>query len=189
MPVSSSESTSRSLLVRVRLQEPAAWARLCRLYAPLVYSWCRRAGLQDSDAQDVGQEVFRVVHQKITSFRREAAGESFRAWLRGITRNKLREHFRRRAAHPPLMDGDGAAPLSEEPAHDHLSENAAVMRRALAAIRSDFDDSTWQAFWRMTIDGQTSAAVAEELNTTPGAVRQAKFRVLKRLREELDGLL
>ena len=150
MPVSSvpsSESTSRSLLVRVRLNEPAAWARLCRLYAPLVYSWCRRAGLQDSDAQDVGQEVFRVVHQKVASFRRESAGESFRGWLRGITRNKLHEHFRRQVAHHPLAEEVGAEPLVDAPAGNPLGEDAAVMRRALQSIRGDFDEATWRAFW------------------------------------------
>jgi RNA polymerase sigma-70 factor (ECF subfamily) len=170
------------LLVRVRLNEPAAWARLCGLYAPLVYTWCRQAGLQDSDAQDVGQEVFRVVLQKVAAFRRESEGESFRAWLRGITRNKLREHFRRVQIHEPLSDGDCAGPIEDASAPGRPGEDAAVMQRALRTIRGDFDEHTWQAFWRMTIDGQPSAAVANELGTAPGAVRQAKFRVLKRLR-------
>jgi RNA polymerase sigma-70 factor (ECF subfamily) len=197
MPVSSSESTSLTLLMRVQRDDPSAWARLCYLYAPLVYGWCRRAGLQDSDAHDVGQEVFGVVHQRVASFRRESPGESFRGWLRGVTRNKLREHFRDRDRHDRPA-GNGASNLMDETpdprqepddAGDSIGEDAAVMRRALDAIRVDFDETTWRAFWRMTIDEQSSADVADELGMTPGGVRQAKFRVLKRLRQELDGLL
>jgi RNA polymerase sigma-70 factor (ECF subfamily) len=115
--------------------------------------------------------------------------------LWGITRNKLREHFRVAIVQPArLSDGqpaavaDGANPLdrlnSPSPGTD-----AAVMRRALELIRDNFDDVTWRAFWRMAIDEQSSADVASELDLTPGAVRQAKFRILKRLREELEGLL
>lgn len=195
MAVTSSESTSLTLLMRVQRDDPSAWARLCYLYAPLVYGWCRRAGLQDSDAHDVGQEVFGVVHRRVATFRRESPGDSFRGWLWGVTRNKLREHLRGRGARrgvTALVD-DAAdprpAPGDMGDPGDPLGEDAAVMRRALDAIRPDFDESTWQAFWRMTIDEQSSADVAAELGMTPGGVRQAKFRVLKRLRQELDGLL
>ena len=38
------------------------------------------------------------------------------------------------------------------------------------------------------VDGKLPAEVAEELAMSPGAVRVAKSRVLKRLREELGGL-
>ena len=53
-------------------------------------------------------------------------------------------------------------------------------------IQSDFEQSTWQAFWRTTVDHQTAPDVANELNMSPGAVRQAKHRVLARLREFLS---
>ena len=59
------------------------------------------------------------------------------------------------------------------------------VHRALRMIESDFEPSTWQAFWRTTIDSQTAPDVAEELNMSPGAVRQAKHRVFARLREFL----
>jgi RNA polymerase sigma-70 factor (ECF subfamily) len=196
MAVPFSDSTSLGLLNRVRENDASAWSRLCRIYAPLVYGWCRRAGLQDSDAHDVGQEVFQVLHRRISSFRREAPGESFRGWLHGVTRNKLREHFRRRQSAAFGDEGRGepiadALDAGEEPGDDDQAagEDAAVMRRALQTIRHDFDDATWHAFWRMTIDEQSSAAIAAELGVTCGAVRQAKFRVLRRLRQELEGLL
>src|SRR5437867_2680850 len=75
------DSTSLSLLARVRAHDQAAWERLVGLYGPLVYGWCLRAGLRKEDAADIGQEVFAAVARKIQSFRHDRQGDSFRGWL------------------------------------------------------------------------------------------------------------
>jgi len=64
-----------------------------------------------------------------------------------------------------------------------------IVNRVIQEIRIDYEDRTWQAFWRTTIDGQKATAVADELNMTAGAVRTAKYTVCRRLREELAELL
>ena len=69
-----------------------------------------------------------------------------------------------------------------EPPADH-----ALVRRAMEAVRAEVEPSTWQAFWRMTVEGHSSAEVARDLGLSPNAVRQAKYRLLRRLRQELDG--
>src|ERR1700683_3329399 len=90
-------STPSSLLAGLRATDPLAWRRLAELYAPLVFHWCRGQGLQANDAEDVVQEVFLVIHQRICDFRRVTPEASFRGWLWGITRNKLGDWFRRAA--------------------------------------------------------------------------------------------
>ncbi len=55
-------------------------------------------------------------------------------------------------------------------------------------IRGEFEERTWQAFYRVTVEGQAAKHVAENLGVTPSAVRLAKSRVLRRLREEMAGL-
>src|SRR5947209_20383601 len=92
-----SSGTSRSLLGRVQADEPEAWERFVGLYAPLVFHWCRGRGLQGSDAADVFQEVFRAVAAHVARFRKDRPGDTFRGWLRRITQNKLRDHFRKRS--------------------------------------------------------------------------------------------
>src|SRR5262245_64357028 len=92
-----SPSLGASLLERLRAGQPGAWERLARLYGETVYGWCRRAGVPEADAADVSQEVFAAVARHIDDFRRERPGDSFRGWLWTITRNKVRDHFRRRA--------------------------------------------------------------------------------------------
>jgi RNA polymerase sigma-70 factor (ECF subfamily) len=186
----SAEPTS-SLLVRVRSQDQEAWRRLVAMYAPLVYRWCRAGGLTADAAADVGQEVFLAVATSIAGFRRDRPGDSFRGWMRVITRNKVRDYHRQM---PVVGLGDDAntvvQPMSDEPpdAETDTEERSTLYRKAIELIQTDFEEQTWQAFWKVVIDDQTPADVAAELGMTANAVYLAKARVLRRLREELADL-
>jgi RNA polymerase sigma-70 factor (ECF subfamily) len=192
----SSSATSRSLLARVQADEPQAWERLVHLYAPLVHHWCRRHGLQDQDLADVFQDVFQAVVAHVSRFRKERAGDTFRGWLRRITQNKLRDHFRRLGREIQGVGGSSARerlaqlPEPESAVDDVTTETAerGLFARALGLIRAEFEERTWTAFWRTTVEGQVTKDVAADLSMTPGAVRVAKSRVLHRLREELGDL-
>src|SRR5262245_5033284 len=89
----SSEPTSLTLVDRVRTRDEDAWKRLVGLYSPLVLYWCGRWGVRGEDARDVVQEVFQAVAAGIADFRRDRPGDTFRGWLRGVTRNKVLMHF------------------------------------------------------------------------------------------------
>ncbi len=196
-------SISSSLLERVRAGHAEAWDRLVHLYGPLVYGWCRQSGLQAADATDVVQEVFRSVATHIAGFRRSGQDDSFRGWLWTICRNKIHDHFRARAGSPGAVGGtDMQRQLAELPQSEPQSESqpgrsasglsgddsaeVGLVHRAMEGIRGEFEDSTWEAFWRMTVRGHTSAEIAADLGMTKSAVRQAKYRVLCRLRRELQ---
>jgi RNA polymerase sigma-70 factor (ECF subfamily) len=188
------QSSSDSLLQRAYRQEPFAWERLCALYGPIVHSWCRRSGLQESDAADAVQEVFRAVFTNLGQFLQQ--GGVFYAWLWTITVNQVRLYFRR-ARHEPavalgdqdqeLPDPDSSLVLDQEP--DAETTRQRIVRRALDLVRGDFNEHTWQCFERTAVQGQTDQDVAIALGMTANAVRQARFRVLRRLRQELDGLV
>jgi RNA polymerase sigma-70 factor, ECF subfamily len=192
-----STSTSRSLLERLKVNEGAAWDRMVTLYSPLVYRWCRRWGLREQEIADVLQEVFQAVATHVASFRKERAGDTFRGWLRTITRNKVNDQFRRQVNQP---DGGGgteiqawfaAVPDSSPPEGGSSSENKSdrlLLGRVLDLIRNEFEDRTWRAFWKTAVDGRSPAEVAGELDMSAGAVRVAKSRVLRRLRQELGDL-
>lgn len=186
-------TTSQSLLQRAQEMDPDAWRKVTSIYAPVVYRWCRHAGLQQTDAADVAQEVFRLVADQIAQFeRRSNAG--FRGWLKAITNNKIREFFRAQKRQPQGAGGTVAQTqlvaysLPDDDPATLQTEKALLAQRALELIKADFAPETWQAFLRFTVDGVKAADVAEEFGTTAKAVRQAKCRILKRLRDELDGL-
>ena len=188
-------STSRSLVAGAKLDDPAAWERVVRLYAPLVASWCRRWGVAEQDLGDVLQEVFSAVASHLDRFRLDRPSDTFRGWLSTIAHNKVRDHFRRRVGEPAATGGteatlhmqqiadplslDHPPELTVDPAFDEL------LLKALDSIRGEFHERTWQAFWRTVVDGRAAVDVAADLEMKPGAVRVAKSRVLLRLRREL----
>ena len=180
-------STSSGLILRAKNRAPDAWTRLVKLYGPLVFSWIQNAGLDATEAGDIFQETFRAVFAGIEKFEQREGG-SFRGWLRVITQNKLRDYYRHKAMQAPGIGGSSAQqwiqsiPMAEEPSVEELS---GIAHRALAMISHEFDPRTIQAFWRTVVDGVESPIVAEELGMTSNAVRLAKARILRRLRNEL----
>lgn len=187
------DRTSLSLLDRVRTQDATAWQRLVDLYSPLIFCWCQRAGLDSEDAGDVMQEVFAKVAAKIDGFRHDRQDDTFRGWLRVVTRNQIRLHYRKVENQAQAVGGTTAHLRIQEVAEDSASpfetteeeECSGIYHRALELIRTEFEEKTWKAFLATAVEGRSSTEVAEDLEMTPGAVRQAKYKVLRKIRAEL----
>lgn len=194
-----SSTTSLSLINQARNNDEDAWQKMCNIYSPLVVDWVRKVGIQSEDVNDIVQDVFQIVFKNIRRFEKDKPSDTFRGWLWTITRNEIRGWFKKQKAAkvkavggsdannklakiPDWVDNDSA--IHELPV-DSATE-AIVVQRAAEAIKDDFKSQTWQAFWRTTVEGRSSTEIAEDLGITTGAVRQAKFRVLARLREYLD---
>ncbi len=188
------QSTSLTLLARARGQDQEAWGQLFYLYGPLVDLWCRSWNVRGPDIDDIRQEVFQAVARGLETFRRDRPGDTFRGWLRVITQRKYLDHCRRNGREPAAEGGSGAhrqmlqvpeAPSPSDPP-DAVRE---LHHRALALIRNQFEERTWQAFWKCAVDGESPADIARSMSISAAAVRQAKSRVLRRLKEELGELL
>jgi RNA polymerase sigma-70 factor (ECF subfamily) len=182
-------------LVLARNGDPGAWGRLVSLTTPLVHRWCRCAGVPAADILDVGQEVYWSVVSRLAAFRRDRPGDSFRGWLRTITLNKVRDYRRRKKARlVPAWDDDWTAPQwpgqpEDSDGHDLGEERRLLYQRAVELIQAEFEEKTWQAFWRVEIEEQPPAEAAAELGMSVNAVYLAKCRVRKRLRDEFADLL
>ncbi len=188
---------SSSLLRRLQAMDQEAWTRMVEIYYPLVYGWCQGRGLQPQDAADVSQEVFRAVFSGLQHFQSQRGQQGFRAWLRGITRHKLVDFWRARGAADIARGGSDAlvqmAHVAEflsagDSRASPADEEGLILRRALELMRGDFEPRTFEAFWRVTVDEVSPARVAGELGLSVNAVYLARCRVLRRLREELQGL-
>jgi RNA polymerase sigma-70 factor (ECF subfamily) len=188
-----SRSTSPSLIERVKRRDAVAWSRLARIYSPLIYRWARQCGMQSTDAADAVQEVFLAVSKNVAEFDHDGAAATFRGWLWTITRNQVRLFHRKRKGREQALGGTDANVALQQ--HAELLEQAtepagfdsrrSVVHRALDVVREDFNATTWQAFLRVTLHGESATAVAADLGMTPAAVRQAKYRVLCRLHDEV----
>lgn len=186
------DTIAQSLLERAKSRDEEAWGRLVYLYSPLVYQWCRDAGVEPNSAADVGQEVFAAVARKIGDFRRDAEGSTFRGWLRTITQNKLKDHWRAAEKKPQVVgtavidrvavpQGQSGSTTSVD---DADADSNVLFHRIVEFIRNQFSDQDWQAFWRVTVDHLPAAQVAEELGCTRNKVYLAKSRILGRIRDE-----
>src|SRR5262245_50351726 len=184
-------TTSLSLLDRLR--DPAdgeAWARMTRVYTGLLKAWFAAAGLQPADRDDLTQDALVIVLRRVPEFEHCGRPGGFRAWLRGIATNLLREHWRAR----PAAQADSVLVELVEPGSG-LSRawDAEHERHVLAGlvdlVQPEFTESTWQAFRRTGLDGEPALRVAEELGLSVNAVLIAKSRVLARLRALAAGLL
>jgi RNA polymerase sigma-70 factor (ECF subfamily) len=186
--------TSRSLLARLRTREETAWRDCLTLYTPLVARWCLRKGLAEHDVADVAQEVFRKVAGHIGGFRHEAPDSSFRGWLCRITHREIANLFRRGGAVAAPEGGSGPLLRLQQyaepflPHEEEVQETSYLYRRAVELVRTEFSEAAWQMFWQTAVEEKPAPDVAAALGTTSTAVRQAKSRILRRLKQAVGDL-
>jgi RNA polymerase sigma factor (sigma-70 family) len=189
-----SPATRASLLVRLRDGSDAgAWQMFVQLYAPLIYGFARKRGLQDADAADLMQEVLRSVASAAHRLEYDPARGTFRGWLFTITRNKVFNFLEGRSRRL-VGSGDSGVQdrLEQHAANGDLSGDwEADYQRTLAAqamdrIRAEFQPATWQAFLLTSVEGVAPAQAAARVGLSVGAVYVAKSRVIARLRREIE---
>lgn len=185
------DTTPVSLLERIRTPgDHEAWTRLVELATPLLFFWAQRAGLRRHDAADLVQDVLTVLVRKLPDFVYDRE-RSFRGWLKTVTSNKLSERRRAPAARAEPGDGwlDELAGPDDSDAFWEVEYREYLVARALEIMRADFQPTTWKACWEHVVSGRSAEEVAAELGLSAGAVYVAKSRVLRRLRQELGGML
>lgn len=190
-----SPATRASLLVRLRDGKNAeAWQEFVRLYAPVIYGFVRKRGLQDADAADLMQDVLRSVAGAAQRLDYDPARGTFRGWLFTVTRNKIFNFLESRSRR---VQGSGDSRVQERleqqaDANGGLSgEWEADYQRSLAAramerVKDEFQPATWEAFLQTTLQGRSPAEVSGRVGLSVGAIYVAKSRVIARLRQEIE---
>jgi RNA polymerase sigma-70 factor (ECF subfamily) len=184
--------TRPSLLLRIRdARDRRAWEEFVDVYAPLVYGFLRKHGLQDADAADLTQDVLRAVAGAAGRLEYDPARGTFRGWLFTVVRNRLRNFLAARRRRP--LDGDAARRLEEWPAR--AEEGSALWDReyerrlfawAAEQVRPTCQAATWRAFWLTAVEGKSGKEAAAALGLSQAAVYLAKRRVTNRLKEVLQ---
>jgi RNA polymerase sigma-70 factor (ECF subfamily) len=194
-PVGCRAPTPVSLLERAKKADQAAWQGLVELYRPLVSFWCRRTNLPEDAVEDVVQNVFLCIVRDLKQFQHDGPSATFRGWLRVVTRNQIALHFRRNEGEPVAQGGEEAFERLQEvpdplsgPVAGEEEEMGQLYRRALGLVRCEFEEKTWQAFWKTVIEDRLPATLVGELGMSANAIRQARSRVSRRIKEELGDL-
>ncbi len=188
-------TTRVSLLVRVRdPRDEAAWLEFVEIYAPLIFRYALRSGLQEADADDVTQEVLRTTVRTMPAFDYDPRRGRFRGWLRTLTMNQVRDHHARGQAREKGSGDTGLHQWLKEQRDESESDEEFWEREyrerlfqwAAERVRVQFREATWRAFEETTIAGRPTEEVAGELGLSVGAVYIAKSRVLAKLKEEIE---
>ena len=88
------QTTDMGLIYQAQSRQTQGWVVLADLYMPMVYRWSRQKGLQPADASDIVQQVFAKLWSSIHQFSKASPNDSFRAWLRTITKNEILNNAR-----------------------------------------------------------------------------------------------
>ncbi len=170
-----------------------SWRRFEALYAPLIRGWLFGQGVPDADADDLAQEILLVIFREMPSFDHNGRKGAFRKWVPSVTVNRLRGYWRARRNGPlnghderlALLEDEGGEPgrAWDREQDEHVA--AQVMR----LVEPVFAPSTWRPFRLVVVEGRSAASVAEESGLSVNAVLIGKSRVLRRLREEVRGLV
>jgi|SRR5215813_8556030 len=163
------------------------FSALYQLYARRVFALCFRMTRNVVDAEDLTQEVFLAVYQKLDTFRGESA---FSSWLYRVTANIVLMHHRKRRL--TTLNIDEVLPAEHDmdfrsaPANACCSTNP-LNRIALARALSKLPDRSRTVVLLHDIRGLTHSEVATRLGI---GVRTSKSRLHKAhrsLRDLIDG--
>lgn len=196
-PTSLSMTTSHLL---DGLKDPAnkvIWQAYVERYRPLVIQYGIRLGLSPTDAEDAAQLSLIEFCTSYQADKYDRTRGRLRDWLFGIARNQVLNYRRRQVARGPILIGDGSSGtdfFNALPDEDNMAKawdeewRQAVMRQCLAAVRTEVEARTFEAFELFALQDQPAEKVAAKLGITANAVFGAKRRVLRRIRELLPTL-
>lgn len=172
-----SPATDAELVGRCRAGDPDAWNELVERFSRYVYAVCAKGfHLDETDAEDVFQEVFTRVYTHLDTLRDDAA---LRPWIAQLTRRVCLDAIARSGRERPT-----AEPVSEE-GRDVFAEieEAFTVREAMAALPEVCRDLLDRFF---TLD-QSYRTISSDLELPQGTIASRIARCLRKLREELEG--
>jgi RNA polymerase sigma-70 factor (ECF subfamily) len=164
-----------------------AWSTFNELYRPMLVGYARRRGLDGADADDVAQQCVEAVLANIDRYQHTG---SFKAWLRTIAENRIKDHFRKRREQQ-VRSGVWAAQADEGPAPDEVWERHWLvehLRYCVEKVRPDIAEHTYQAFYMNVIEERPAQETADRIGISVNQVYVAKFRVMERIRRMLQEL-
>ncbi len=193
--------TRATLLDRLRdLGNEADWKEFYNTYHDLIHTIALRAGLRESEAQDVVQETIIGVARKLPEFRYDPAKGSFKTWLYNLTQWRIADQIRKRDRAFESATEDGAASADDalekiptRPEDNNAAEwdeewSQAIINAALERGKQLVHPKQYQIFDLYVFKSWPAAQIARTFKINVGQVYLAKFRVGGVLKRQLKML-
>ncbi|MDB5389289.1 MAG: rpoE 7 [Planctomycetaceae bacterium] len=184
-------STHETLLERLRNPDDIqGWEEFWEIYSVVIYRFCRCRGLQEADARDVCQNAAIVLQRSLPRFQYDPVQGKFRSWLGTLVAREIGKYRHRQARDGTGVGGVGIVgqELLENDATWIAEFNSYILQVSLLRIEAEFDPLEWKAFRLVWIEGRKPRDVAAEVNRAPDWLSRVKFRILQRLKVEVQFL-
>src|SRR5881396_662212 len=219
MIVSDADSipTRQSLLARLKdVGDQESWREFFDTYWRLIHATALKAGLTETEAQEVVQEVMIAAAKKMPEFTYDPGKDSLKGWLLAVTRWKVADQFRKREKveqasslrgavskeagrmPAPLFDDDTARTATVERVPDPCGAEIEViwegewrtnlLRAALARVRNRVNPAHYEMYHLHVVQGLSPRDTARTLGVSSAAVYLAKHRVGRLVKAELRRL-
>ncbi len=203
--------TRHSLLNRLKdWDDQTSWQDFFDTYWLLIYNVAVKAGLSDTEAQEVVQETVIAVARKIGDFKADPAHGSFSAWLMQLTRWRIADQWRKRGRveqasrlfgageTPALRQGDtgSTGPIERIPDPAGAALDAVwqeewekhLMAAALERVKRQVSPRQFQMFDLHVLQKLSVQETARTLKASAAVVYMAKHRVVRLVKKELARL-
>ena len=175
------------------------WQEFFETYWKLIYSVAIKAGLSESEAQDVVQETVITVAKRVDGLKYDPKQGSFKGWLLHITRWRIMDQFRKREP----AEGGGKRKRDDTTARtatiDRLADpggcdleaawdaewKESIIEAAVARVKRKVDAKQYQIFDCYVMKEWPVKKVAKELGVSVAQVYLAKHRVTALMKKEL----
>ena len=205
--------TRQSLLDRLKdWDDQESWRDFFDTYWRLIHATALKAGLTDSEAQEVVQEVMIAAAKKMPEFTYDPGKDSLKGWLLSVTRWKVADQFRKRrdvgeasrethaaaGGTPALPDDDTARTATVERVPDprgadleaiwNVEWRSNLLRAALARAKIRVNPAHYEMYHLHVVQGLSPCDTARALGVSTAAVYLAKHRVGRLMKAELRRL-
>jgi len=194
--------TRATLLARLKdSNDHASWKEFCGVYRKLIYSTALKAGLTETEAEDVAQETLAGVARHMSEFQYDRKIGSFKAWLLRLTRWRITDQLRKRQNSLRLVHRARADTTRTSTADQIADPNAFdpssfwdaewernLMEAAIERVRQRADPTHYQIFDLYVLQQWPVKKIARLLGINAGQIYLTKHRISVVIRKELAHL-
>jgi RNA polymerase sigma-70 factor, ECF subfamily len=183
----SNSDTRGSVICGVCHNDPERWQEFDSIYRPMLMAFLRKQHLNNSDANDVVQDIFVKLLGKIQTYDRKKY--KFRTWLFAVAHHTLIDRARRLASRNRAVDGwvremlrsttSDSMKMAEAWVRIHRSK---ILDHAIENVRTRTSYPVWACFEQRLLFDRPGAEIATELDLEVGNVYVNAHRVLERVR-------
>ena len=186
------EAEDRQLIKRIKQGHKQAFRELVETYKKPLYYYCFRLCRNHADAEDLSQEVFIKVFQKIEQFREEA---KIQTWIYRIASNAFIDKKRRKVF---MLNDAGTfnegmqqvdAAMIQTPESDITPDRqteSSITQKHIDHAMERLSEKEKTAFILKHYEGLAIKEIAAIFKTSDGTVKSHLFRAIQKLQSALS---